>query len=342
MRKFQFDRCPGSFIWHTSSFIGMAQHIKPLELPKFNGSAAQYTRWLQTFKRLVDDGPHTSNDYKLARLKEAVAGGPADDIISEMFDGPGAYTAAWMELERWYSGRIGTLPIKREREILNFPKIGLERDSEQLRKFAVKIRNVLVNLELSGESPGRELFLIALEKLPRSLIIRFYDRHADTECNITNLSSWLIERVVNVKRAVDVLGKPPTPPPKPIVKPQLKFHTTHFTASPSGEQCLKCRGPHPLVECHEFAVLGHWVRECKGPSCPTCGSRHHKLLHQSRQPRPVPDRRHQTNSREATHCQVDQTYHGMSKCSAMSFMTLPVVFFSPTKTAEVVAMLDPA
>ena len=49
----------------------------------------------------------------------------------------------------------------------------------------MKICSVLVNLELSGESPEREMYLSALEKLPRSLVIRFYDYHADPECDIT-------------------------------------------------------------------------------------------------------------------------------------------------------------
>ena len=42
--------------------------------------------------------------YKLARLKEAVEGGRAQDIFDGVMDGPGAYQIAWRELETWFGG----------------------------------------------------------------------------------------------------------------------------------------------------------------------------------------------------------------------------------------------
>ena len=130
--------------------VSALHHLKPLELPKFSGNAQQFVRWCQTFKRLVDEDRYVSDDYKLARLKEALQGSSAEDIVAQMFDGPGAYAPAWAELEQWYGGEDRHLALQ-EKAILNHPRIA-DRDSEALRKFAVKLRNVLMNLDLAGGS----------------------------------------------------------------------------------------------------------------------------------------------------------------------------------------------
>ena len=49
-------------------------HIKPLDLPKFSGEQRAYVRWRQRFLRLIDDDRTTSEEYKLARLREAMEG----------------------------------------------------------------------------------------------------------------------------------------------------------------------------------------------------------------------------------------------------------------------------
>ena len=71
--------------------ISALHHLKPLELAKFSRNAQQFVRWSQSFKRLVDEDRYVSDDYKLARLKEALQGSSAEDIVAQMFDGPGAY-----------------------------------------------------------------------------------------------------------------------------------------------------------------------------------------------------------------------------------------------------------
>ena len=300
--------------------ISALHHLKPLECPKFTGKASEFVKWKQSFTRLVDEDPYVSQEFKLARLKEALQGGSAEDIVGEMFDGPGAYTAAWVELERWYGGSDRHLAIQ-EQELLNHAKIQNERDTDMLRKFAVKLRNVLMNLELSGAAPGRELFLLVVGKLPRSLVVKFYETHNESQCSASELADWLIRRVVNVKRADDILAsgegekfKPSRP--KEAEKgrgPQFRVGT-YSTSAPatkdpsttlkkSSTGCAKCRKNHGLAECSEFKSLpvkmrwslvrllnlcscclepGHWARDCRKPRCSHCDGGHHSLLHSSK------------------------------------------------------------
>ena len=51
----------------------------------------------QWFLRLIDDDVMASEDYKykLARLREALEGGTAEELISDIHDGPGRNVQRW-------------------------------------------------------------------------------------------------------------------------------------------------------------------------------------------------------------------------------------------------------
>ena len=53
-------------------------HIKPLQLPKFNGEQRAYIPWQQRFLGLADDDTTVSQDYKMERLRENPVGGRVD------------------------------------------------------------------------------------------------------------------------------------------------------------------------------------------------------------------------------------------------------------------------
>eukprot|EP00117_Sycon_ciliatum_P010605 scpid95756/ scgid12441/ len=78
--------------------------------------AAEFSGNTQQF-RLVDENRFVSDEYKLSRLKEALQGSSAEDIMADMFDGSGAYTAAWTELlikERCLVVLIAIFPCRRD------------------------------------------------------------------------------------------------------------------------------------------------------------------------------------------------------------------------------------
>ena len=98
--------------------ISAMYQVKQLEVPSFSGKASEYTQWRQRFGRLVDDDPHVSEYYKLERLRHALTGGTAEELVSGILDGPGAYAEALRELEAWYGGPDQELE-RQEREVLS-------------------------------------------------------------------------------------------------------------------------------------------------------------------------------------------------------------------------------
>ena len=88
----------------SANGVRSMHHIKPLQLPKFNGQPSEYLRWRQRFKSLIEEDPLVTEYYKLARLRESVEGCTADELIRDIIDGPGAFKAAMKEVEAWYGG----------------------------------------------------------------------------------------------------------------------------------------------------------------------------------------------------------------------------------------------
>ena len=120
--------------------MGVCRSLKPLDLPKFDGKMLSYVKWRQRFLRLVHENPLLSEDYKLAHLREALADGAAEDLIADVLDGPGAYSAIMEELDRWYGGTDRSLE-QQERELMSWPQINTERELDELKTLAVKLRS---------------------------------------------------------------------------------------------------------------------------------------------------------------------------------------------------------
>ena len=152
---------------HSAGYVGILQfQIKPLELPKFNGQQESYLRWRQRFMRLVDDGLMSTEDYKMARLREALDGGKAEELVSGILDGPGANSAELNVLDQWFGGDNRELERQRQ-ELISSPRISREDDTTALQRLAVKLRNALLNLKMANVAPGRELYIAVSKKLQR-------------------------------------------------------------------------------------------------------------------------------------------------------------------------------
>ena len=255
---------------------GINQHqVKPLELPRFDGMQRSYVRWRQRFMRLVDDDYSVSEDYKMARLREALDGGKAEELICEVLDGPGAYRAALEELEAWYGSSERELE-RQQTELMSLPRIVMEKDTESLQKLAVKLRNVILNMSTAGMQPGRELYIAVTQKLPRGMLSRYMDCHDDNRSNAQELSQWLMRRV-NQSRHVDArlsTGGDQQPaqreqrkhrvlvsnasqaaePTEP--EPSRAAYAQPRTAASDRRTCPKCRGRHALADCSNFLTLG--------------------------------------------------------------------------------------
>ncbi|XP_065192575.1 uncharacterized protein LOC135823654 [Sycon ciliatum] len=252
--------------------------LKPIEVPKFSGKGRDYIQWRQRFLQVADSS--LPEEYQMARLREAVAGGEAAILIEDLLDGPGAYDAAWAELESWFGGTDRHLE-QQIRDLLNHPRVTNERDVEGLQQYAVKLRSLIANMKLCGSEPGPELCIIATEKVPRTTLIRYFERHGDGNTDIKVFATWLLEKVKTAKYANDrteqpdrqpshgkrhheavqrpvqqrsFIGTEATAPKRPQEAP-IKTSGHSKTQQQARQKCRKCNGPHQLANCNEFKAL---------------------------------------------------------------------------------------
>jgi len=252
----------------------MPNQLKPLEMPKFSGKAREYIRWRQRFNQCIDT--RLPEEYKLARLMEAVQGGSAEELIADLLDGPGAYDTAWAELEAWFGGADRHLE-QQIRELMAYPRVNSERDLEQLQKYAVKLRSVISNIQTGGTAPSAELCIIATEKIPRSMLVRYFQRHGNGNTDVNTFSTWLLEQLKTQRYANDRAGvtqQRPTPDTAKAAQAPAKARNQTFssvkaaqskkaqstqTAKPATprwpQRCRKCDGPHTMDKCNEFRSL---------------------------------------------------------------------------------------
>ena len=303
--------------------------LKPMELPKFSGKAADYVQWRRRFLQVVNTS--WPEEYQMARLREALSGGQAYDLIADLLEGPGAYYAAWQELESWFGGSDRHLE-QQIRELMNYPRVASERDVDSLQKYAVKLRSLIANMQLCGSSPGAEMAIIATEKIPKTMLIRYFERYGNGNTDIQQLATWLLEKVKTARYATDRSESSDRPSPGGRKEQyrstkQQSLLTTESPSRPpppdkrpyrppqqhqSGKQsCRKCTGPHRIEQCNQFKGMpvakrkelvlmlglcmccleaGHWARDCSRSGCSQCGGKHHQALHFSQKTESPPAR----------------------------------------------------
>ena len=327
-----------------------SHHMQPMKLPKFDGKQSNYVTWRQRFDRLVDEDMAISEDYKFERLREALAGGAADEIIAGVIDGAGAYQAALAELAAWYGGSDREME-RQQRELLALSRVTNERDVAGLEKLAIKLRNLLINMRSYKVYPGRDLYLNVSQKLPRSMLLRFVDQHDDSTSDVYRLSEWLLDRVrkfrqVDQRLTTDQRPKiertfltggsfGPSPPSKPDRQP-IKYDKPRGT-------CRKCNEIHELEDCRSFQDLpsrrkwdlvkltqlclcclkpGHRSKECQAKKCSAkgCGRPHHVLLHYDRSDKAAEQPTKSSGKAPAQ----EGTLHTTQLSQNVAFMTLPV------------------
>ena len=174
--------------------------LRPLELPKFSGKGKDYVRWKQRFLQCID--PRYPEEYALARLREAVEGGTAEPLIADLLDGRGTYQVAMQELDSWFGGSDRHFD-QQVRELMNYPRLTNDRDVEALQKYAVKLRSTIANLRACGSMPGTELCIIATEKIPKRMLVKFFEQHGNGCSDINVFANWLLEQLKTLQYAND-------------------------------------------------------------------------------------------------------------------------------------------
>ena len=268
---------------HPMGISAMYQ-VKQLEVPQFSGAEKDYTYWRRRFTNLIHEDPYVSESYKLERLRHALAGSTAEDLVSGILDGPGAYEEALRELDVWYGGNDRELE-RQEREVLAWPKVSQEKDTEGLKAFALRLRTMLVNMRVCGIQPGRELYVAATQKIPRMMLVRYFERYDDTAGDVQQFCDWLLNRVHTLRRVDERLGSVDSAAAGTSYQPstmkgqrpgRFKARTLSTVAndgkadkssqkpcqqgSRGKPSCMKCSGDHHLSKCDQFKALSVFNR----------------------------------------------------------------------------------
>ena len=322
-------------------------NVKPLEIPKFNGKQRNYLQWRQCFQQVTNMDTRTTENYKLAQLRAALAGGEAEELVAGVIDGPGAYAAVLAELESWYGGPMEEVAYL-EQELMAWPKISSERDWEALKVFALKLRNTLINLHVCNIRPGRELYLTATQKVPRSILSSFFDKYDDRSCNLDSFSAFLMTRVQRSKRVEERLNPSLIMSEKEPARRQKPAERTFAATVDDKHSCRHCSGQHHLASCAHFQKLsvrqrwsvvkptnlclnclkpGHRCNSCLSAACKACSKKHHALLH------PVRDTGTARQKVEQTHA---------AQTSSTTFMAVPVCAINGSVSSTGTGLLDSA
>ena len=249
--------------------------FKPMELPKFTGKACDYVRWRQRFLQVVDSS--LPEEYRLVRLREAVNDGEAASLIADLLGSPGAYQAACLELESWFGSSDREME-QQVRDLMQYQRITSERDLEGLRQYAIKIRSLVANLHMCETQPGPEICIIATEKIPNTMLVRYFEANGNGNTDKNQFATWLLEKVKTAKYASDrteASNRQPVQTRKEIMGSYRPHrHQTHIALGPTqsaqqrkgqnnpnqtkpvqSTKCRKCNGPHQLKHCNEFKSL---------------------------------------------------------------------------------------
>jgi len=345
-------------------------HLQPLKVPRFGGLEKDYLQWRQRFLRTVDCNPWTSDDHKLDRLRESTEGGKAESLVAGVIDGPGAYQEAWQQLEAWYGGQDRHLE-KQIRSVMDQRKITSETDYGALQEYAVRLQNTLSSLKICGTQPGTELYLLATERVPKELLMKFFAQHGEHTSDVQLFSTWLVGYLRTMKRAADrVSGSTRSNPPGQSTHHQpghgrsqpprqqrtmLSSDTTPRTTASTTRQCRKCQRDHGIDQCPEFKALpvtkrwdlvrllnlcsccltnGHWASDCRKGRCSRCSGAHHDLLH--RPPKPRSEGQSDGAGSRSQHV----TNAGNKPSSSVTFMTVNVKLKESRSRKSVTALLD--
>ena len=168
------EKAPQSNVTGGISFGQLDKNLKRIKLPKFNGDKTKFENFGATFESIMDETDEPAK-YKMIRLKSCLEG-KAEEATSTLGFSGEAYEGAKNTLKRRFGGERRQLQnylekIKKIRPL----QVG---NSQELEKFAdILVSTVMTLHEHNRESelePGSLLFSIAVEKIPKTMLSRYF------------------------------------------------------------------------------------------------------------------------------------------------------------------------
>ena len=263
---------------------------------------SSYYFWT-AFESIVDDSDEPTK-YKMIRLKACLQG-KAEESISRLGFSEEAYEEAKKTLKRRFGGERRQLQNYLE-EVRRIKSIQ-EGNVQEVEKFADSLASTVVTLRehsrWSELDPGSLLYTVVLEKIPKSMLSRFYRwvKESGRPESIETLRDWITEEAEYQVKAVEAVEGLHGTREKPKEDYRKRPNQTFTTFK---QKCYICQGNHTIRNCEEYKSMSidfrweiakekklcfhclannHQGRDCKrAKECGinACKRNHDRLLHQ--------------------------------------------------------------
>ena len=272
-------------------------------MPTFSGDKTKFEYFWTAFESIVDDSDEPAK-YKMIRLKACLQG-KAEESISKLGFSEEAYEEAKKTLKRRFGGERRQLQNYLE-EVKRIKSIQ-EGNVHELEKFADTLASTVVTLREHGRwselDPGSLLYTVVLEKIPKSMLSRFYRwvKESGRLESIETLRDWITEESEYQVKAVETVEGLHGAKGKPKEDDRKRWNRTFTTFK---QKCYICQGNHTIRNCEEYKSMSvddrwkiakekklcfrclannHQGRDCKrSKECGIngCKRNHDRLLHQ--------------------------------------------------------------
>lgn len=346
--------------------------LKPIELPKFQGSYHDWLEFADLFESLVHNNVSLDNIHKFHYLRSSLEGGAAQVIRSIEFTSNN-YSIAWQLIrERYDNKRL--LIFNHVKALFNIEQIHKE-SSHKLRTLIDTFSKHLHSLQqLNQPTEYWDVLLIHIITLKLdSITLREWENNKSNEKKnvptLDDLKTFLKSRADFLETLESNQNDKRQANNSSYTKHSSYNNTRGFytsdQASSSSNSCPVCKQNHTIYNCNSFMNLGpkekfekaknlkictnclkagHYYKNCRlNATCKKCGAKHHTLLHLNSTKRPE-------NSSTVTSLALEnQSDNHTINCSFSHFSTTNSVILSTAlvnvtsqngKVIEARALLD--
>ena len=133
-----------------------------------------------------------------------------------------------------------------------------EGNVQELEKFADTLASTVVTLREHGRwselDPGSLLYTVVLEKIPKSMLSRFYRwvKESGRPESIETLRDWITEKSEYQVKAVETVEGLHGAKGKPKEDDRKRWNRTFTTFKP---KCYICQGNHSIRNCEEYKSM---------------------------------------------------------------------------------------
>lgn len=290
--------------------------LPKISLPNFDGNYKNWLTFFDLFSSLIHDNNSLSDIEKFQYLLSSLSS-HALTLLKGIPVTAQNYATAFKTLTDRYQNRR-LLANSCWQAIYNAPKLTYESAAglRQLLETFDENLAALKNLQLPVAHWDFVLFHILIQKVDAATIKRFELQEASTEIpSFSNFRNFLTKQCTALESvALSVSNQKLAKPPQTSFKTNSssnnsrsvvpKFNSSFFTQSTRSIVCNYCKSPHSIYKCSAFFKKppsdrlqiaqennwcinclhsGHRLTSCSSQSrCRVCTSKHHTLLHDSR------------------------------------------------------------